>query len=301
MDYPAKILLFGEYGIILGSMALAIPYPRYSGHFCLPGTLADHPSKVDAESNRELKKLYFFFKSDAAKFQFLNLKRIEDDVNQGLYFSSTVPLGAGLGSSGALTAAIYERYLIGSQPNEYCKIKSDLAAIESCFHGKSSGFDPLISMLKKPVIVLGPDTVNTTVDLSPFLKTYTIYLIDSKSRGNTGAMVNFFMDKYLEPGFREKIDHEYIPLINKTIRAVTAPDFESFDRLISAYSTFQLSHFEAMIPDRMQQFFKYGIESNDFYLKLCGSGGGGYILGFARDSSLAEAYFNLNHLGWTVV
>ena len=26
-----------------------------------------------------------------------------------------------------------------------------------------------------------------------------------------------------------------------------------------------------------------GIESNDYFLKLCGSGGGGYILGFSED------------------
>jgi len=38
-----------------------------------------------------------------------------------------------------------------------------------------------------------------------------------------------------------------------------------------------------MIPDSFHQLWKNGIETNDYYLKLCGSGGGGYILGFTED------------------
>jgi len=300
MDYPAKILLFGEYGIILGSMALAIPYPRFSGQFCLPPP-TDPLSKIAGESNMELKKLSSFFKSDAAKFKFINFERFEDEVNQGLYFNSTVPVGSGLGSSGALTAAIYVRYLIGSQPNEYYKIKSDLAAIETCFHGQSSGFDPLISLLKKPVLLESMNSMITDLDLSPFNKTYTLFLIDSLSKGNTRILVNNFIQKHRQSGFKEKIDHEYIPLVNQTIKSVIEADFDSFDRLISRYSKFQFSHFDAMIPPGMKTFFEYGINTGEFHLKICGSGGGGYVLGIASDRNKAEAYFNLNHLGYTVV
>ncbi|MFT5953016.1 MAG: mevalonate kinase, partial [Bacteroidia bacterium] len=34
--------------------------------------------------------------------------------------------------------------------------------------------------------------------------------------------------------------------------------------------------------------WKHGIESGDYYLKLCGSGGGGYILGFTKDYENAK-------------
>jgi len=44
-----------------------------------------------------------------------------------------------------------------------------------------------------------------------------------------------------------------------------------------------LKHFKPMIPDSFHHLWKQGIESNDYYLKLCGSGGGGYILGFTED------------------
>ena len=32
-SFSSKILLFGEYSIVVGGKALAIPYAKYSGHF----------------------------------------------------------------------------------------------------------------------------------------------------------------------------------------------------------------------------------------------------------------------------
>ena len=42
-------------------------------------------------------------------------------------------------------------------------------------------------------------------------------------------------------------------------------------------------NFKPMIPQPFHKIWEKGIESNDYYLKLCGSGGGGYILGFTQD------------------
>ena len=299
MNFPAKILLFGEYGIILNSMALAIPYSRFSGQFRF--SVATIDSKTEEESNGELKKLLVFLKSDLKKFDFIHLERFEDEINRGLYFDSSVPVGSGLGSSGALSAAIYERYLIQKHQNDYQLIKSELGAIETCFHGKSSGFDPLVSLLRKPVLIDSQSSIITDFDLAPFFNNYTMFLINTHSIGNTGALVNHFMEDYNHPVLKKRIDNEYIPIINQVIKAVLKSDFESFDKLIARYSGFQLSHFETMIPQNIRKYFEHGIATGDFHLKLCGSGGGGHLLGIARDRLKAESYFNLNHLDWMVV
>jgi len=299
MDYPAKILLFGEYGIILNSMALAIPYPRFSGQFRLPAAITD--SKIETESNGELKKLLAFLKCNTGKFNFIHLERFEDEINRGLYFDSSVPVGSGLGSSGALTAAIYERYLIQTHQEDYQLIKAELGAIETCFHGKSSGFDPLVSLLRKPVLMDNQSSIITDFDLAPFFNNYTLFLINTHSNGNTGALVNHFIEEYNHPEFKKSIDNEYIPIINQVIEAVLKSDFESFDELMARYSKFQLMHFEAMIPQSIRKYFEHGINTGDFHLKLCGSGGGGHLIGIARDRLKAESYFNLNHLDWMVV
>ena len=43
-----------------------------------------------------------------------------------------------------------------------------------------------------------------------------------------------------------------------------------------------------MIPAQFHDLWKKGLDTGDYYLKLCGSGGGGYILGFTEDLEKAE-------------
>ena len=38
-----------------------------------------------------------------------------------------------------------------------------------------------------------------------------------------------------------------------------------------------------MIPNHIESTWKEGLKSKDYFLKLCGSGGGGYIIGFSFD------------------
>ena len=46
-----------------------------------------------------------------------------------------------------------------------------------------------------------------------------------------------------------------------------------------------------MIPDKFKPIWQEGIKSNDYNMKLCGSGGGGYLLGFTTDLNKAQASF----------
>ena len=43
-----------------------------------------------------------------------------------------------------------------------------------------------------------------------------------------------------------------------------------------------------MIPKLYRKLWKEGIDSNAYYLKLCGSGGGGFMLGFTKDFEKAQ-------------
>ena len=75
-------------------------------------------------------------------------------MKDGLYFDSSIPQGYGVGSSGALVAAIYDKYasdkitvLENLTRDKLLKLKSIFSMMESFFHGKSSGLDPLNSYL----------------------------------------------------------------------------------------------------------------------------------------------------------
>ncbi len=301
MDFPAKILLFGEYGILLDSMGLAIPYPRFSGRFRFFAESGKALSAKESQSNNELLKLLDYLKSKPSGFAFLDLDRLEADLNKGLHFDSTIPQGSGLGSSGALTAAIYHRYAVDNHQHDLQTLKTRLAAIESFFHGLSSGIDPIISLMNKPVLINNSTSEVTEVDLSRFLSSYTLFLINAHLQGNTRDLVVGFMKQYELTDFRQSIEEEYIPLVNHTIESLLNADFKAFDRAIAKYSKFQLNRFTHLIPIAMRKHFEHGIGSRDFHLKICGSGGGGFILGFARDRLKALSYFNENHLDYLIV
>ena len=98
----------------------------------------------------------------------LDIARLIRDIEQGLYFRSSIPKGYGLGSSGALCAAIYDEY--GEDKNkiirktgseELLDVKKALASMESWFHGTSSGIDPLCIYFNKPLIIEGKENITT--------------------------------------------------------------------------------------------------------------------------------------------
>ena len=65
-------------------------------------------------------------------------------------------------------------------------------------------------------------------------------------------------------------------------------DVKSLFGNVKQLSKTVLRNFKPMIPASFHDLWKQGLDSNDYYLKLCGSGGGGYILGFTEDIDKAR-------------
>ena len=95
--YPGKIILFGEYTVIQGSDALAYPVHNFSSRW-------NHSSTHIHEYNLQPYIEYLKTLSSPALFDII---RIQDDLREGVDFESSIPVGAGLGSSGALVAGIF--------------------------------------------------------------------------------------------------------------------------------------------------------------------------------------------------
>ena len=104
--FYSKILLFGEYGIIKDSKGLSIPYNFYNGAL----KMNQNSSQSAVESNLNLNKFLQYLSEIDSKLFVFNLAQFELDVNAGMYFDSSIPQGYGVGSSGALVAALYDKY-----------------------------------------------------------------------------------------------------------------------------------------------------------------------------------------------
>jgi mevalonate kinase len=287
--YYAKILLFGEYGIINDAQGLSIPYNYYKGAFKKTATLSGKAKK----SNESLQKYLEYLKETQAQGALhttLDLDRLENDILAGFYFDSSIPEGYGVGSSGALVAAIYDKYALDRidpetdiNKDSLLKLKQTLGQMESYFHGKSSGLDPLICYLKLPVLISGKDQLGTVNIPEPGKSKGAIFLLNSGQPGETQPMVNIFMEKMKQEGFRNVMKDQFTKYNDACIQAFLKGDSKPLFSNLKKLSHLVLEYFTPMIPISVQELWKQGIETNAYYLKLCGSGGGGFVLGFTRD------------------
>lgn len=290
--FYAKILLFGEYGIIEDSQGLTVPYSFYKGTLKFSAL----PTDFEKKSNEHL-RLYASYLNTVILpdgYQ-LDLEAFQKDLDNNLFFDSNIPQGYGVGSSGALVAAIFERYsLTKYHPDSISKdqlkdLKKVFGILESYFHGTSSGIDPLICYMNLPILIENRESVDkVTIPASTDDRKGAIFLIDSGMVGETGPMVQIFFEKMKTEGFRKTLREEFIRYNNACIDAFLKKEMNPFFKNLKKLSVWAYEHFKPMIPESIYNIWKKGIDTNSYYLKLCGSGGGGYILGFTRDYEEAE-------------
>lgn len=287
--FYAKILLFGEYGIIKDAMGLSIPYNYYQGAF-------QHPEEQNERTEKSNASLLAFWNhlsdlSSKGKLKVsLDLDKFKSDIDQGWFFDSSIPQGFGVGSSGALVAAIYDRYAIDRidpqtdiTRENLIQLKAQFAQMESYFHGKSSGIDPTICYLNLPLLIQGKDDLGTVDIPAEKAGQGAIFLINSGQPGETQPMVNIFMDKLKEEGFRKLMKEQFKKYNDACIQAFLKGDISPLFSNLKHLSHLLLENFSPMIPQQFHSLWKKGIDTNAYYLKLCGSGGGGYLLGFTRN------------------
>ena len=293
--FYSKILLFGEYGIIKDSKGLSIPYNFFKGALKTDANLTD----TSKDSNEALRAFTAYLKELVDKDQGLvsfDFEALERDVANGMYFDSSIPQGYGIGSSGALVAAIYDKYatdkitvLENLTRKKLLKLKEIFGKMESFFHGKSSGLDPLNSYLSLPILINSKDNIESTSIPSQNKEGKgAVFLLDSGMTGETAPMVQIFMEKMKQDGFRSMIKDQFIKHTDACVEDFLNGNIKSLFGNLKQLSHVVLDHFKPMIPSKFHQLWKQGIETNDYYLKLCGSGGGGYILGFTQDLEKAK-------------
>ena len=283
----SKILLFGEYGIIKNSKGLTIPYRLYKGNL-------NTSSKINKEIDSSHKKFLEFVKYLKNLNQNLvefNWQKLDNDLKENLYFNSDIPQGYGLGSSGALIAAVYEKYAMSKIiPSNYTTLKNIqtlkkiFSHMESYFHGNSSGFDPLVSYLDTSILI-GPGNHISTTQIPSQKKNGkgAIFLVDSGISRKTTSMISIFMEKMKSSKFSQIIFKDFIKFSENCIDDFLNENHDSFFRNIKILSSLVLENFDKMIPKPIFQLWEEGINTDNYYLKLCGSGGGGYFLGFTGD------------------
>jgi mevalonate kinase len=290
--FYSKILLFGEYGIIKDSKGLSIPYNFYKGAL----KCDENPSEDALKSNASLRRFAGYLQALDSTLVSFDFNKMNADLESGMYFDSSIPQGYGVGSSGALVAAIYDKYALDKitvlenlTREKLVRLKSIFGVMESFFHGKSSGLDPLNSYLSIPILINSQDNIQATgIPSQSLTGKGAVFLLDSGMVGETAPMVSIFMEKLKDVGFRKMVKNEFIKYTDACVENFLGGDIKSLFSNTKKLSKVVLSHFKPMIPEQFHGIWQKGIDTGDYYLKLCGSGGGGYILGFTEDLDKAK-------------
>ncbi len=277
--FYAKILLFGEYSVLTGSSAITVPYKKFSGQLRLPDNVNSFEEQQG--SNMILKNLYsHLVENDRLEELYFDFEKFRTDLDKGLYFESSIPQHYGVGSSGALVAAVFENYCnTDLRYTDFTILKKILADAESLFHGSSSGIDPLSSLLGMPLF-FKENTVTLMEDkkIADILSHF--YLFDTKTEASTINFVSLYLTRYSD--VRTKSSYKkYCNLVDEAAEELIMSNIGSLTRVIAEISRFQYESFREMIPERIRSLWYSGLQSGDFHFKLCGSGGGGYMLIFS--------------------
>lgn len=291
VSFHSKILLFGEYSIIQDSMGLTVPYEIFKGTLTFSDDITSEEFKKT--SNQHLKGLSEYIQEQiqlgVLTFDF-DVEAFQKDIEKGIYFHSTIPQGFGIGSSGALIAAVYDRYVKDKitfeetpTKDSISQLKEVLGIMESYFHGKSSGVDPLICYLNLPLLIKGKEDIEPVKVAMKKDGKGAIFLIDTGIARKTEPLVKYYMEQMEQPSYREFVDKQLKPFANNCIQAFMEGDTETLFGYLKKLSHFQFQHFKPMIPKLFSKHWEKGLDSGDYYLKLCGAGGGGFILGFTKN------------------
>ena len=277
----SKVLLFGEYSVIRNSMALSTPYPLFEGvlRFKREGN-----APPDAELKSFIQYLKQIQQEDKLPFSF-DIASFEFDVARGLFFDSSIPQGFGVGSSGALCAALYDRYGVPPEHNsdDINQLKTKFALLESHFHGASSGIDPLISYLGHGLLLKEDQSLKKVVIPDYTQGNNGIFILDTGRARKTEPLVNLFLEKLKNKSFKSMIENKLLPTNNSCIKYFLTRQIDKLYPCFKELSALQSKHFSPMIPQLLQALWNRGIKNDEYYLKLCGAGGGGFLLGITRN------------------
>jgi len=280
-------MLVGEYGVVVGGAGLTIPFRRFLAKVRSIDNVPEGKEMEASQSIQYLKELFHYIR-DKGKEAFHaapDLKNFSSHL-EDLWMEMNIPLGYGLGSSGAASAAIYDLFFPKAREVSLEQQKEDLAIIESYFHGVSSGVDALTCHADQALHFEGNGTIRR-VEFNPqeLPGGYRFFLLDSGERFDTGPLVEHFLKKMEDSGFASSIRSEYLVVNQKLIESLLGIRDTDPALLVRVLSDYQFTHFRKMIPSQVVDLWIEGQVSNEFYLKLNGSGGG-FMLRITHQSSM---------------
>lgn len=257
----------------------------------MPWTVRSAQWKYDNNSVRKGQLLEFAAWLGKTHPDWFDVGKFVEEIGQGLYLESNIPEGYGVGSSGSVCAAVVDRFGTEIWTKRPQILKAMFSEVESYFHGTSSGLDPLV-IFTGQAIRFKQNKIEA-VKLPGGGDGFRFYIVDTGKARKTAPLVRKFKSRIEDFDFRNAVKLQYVSASEQAIDAFLAADPVKLWKPLMRLSVFQYEQMQEMIPLAFRPVWESGIAENDFFMKLCGAGGGGYLLvgvqndeGYKRFTSL---------------
>ncbi|MGB3801180.1 MAG: hypothetical protein WA952_15295 [Lewinella sp.] len=260
----------GEHTVLRGGRGLAVPYDRFRLQW----------SQEEADV-----RLMDFAAHLSVLTLPLDLDRLTTDLQAGWRLTGNIPVGYGLGSSGAVCAAVLDRFALPAATRLGTpELRQILAIMEGFFHGSSSGTDPLLAYVQHPLLLGGGGSAGKTSLPNGWEAGW--FLLDTGITRSGSPYIRRFLDAYERNP--PSIAAGWLDPADRAIAALLANRSHDLYQEVTIISEFQQDCF----PDFIPATYRDRWNGKDAYrLKLCGAGGGGMLLGLAVDAAKVEEVF----------
>ncbi len=266
-----KWILTGEHAVLRGYPGLVFPLKKIS--FILTFTPSDKPFELKLVSNSEKQVRLCFL--GCLNEALLNISRTTKELNGQIKIVSSIPMGAGLGSSSAMCAAISQllAHLNWIAADEVFTFARNL---EDNFHGKSSGIDIAGAMSTQGVYYqMGKTPEAIAAQWSPLL-----YLSFSDRLSMTGSCVKKVQQHLNDnPNVFEKIDKQMAISAKLCLQALKSSKTQGLPLLISGINQGNECFKKwGLINGNLKTHLEFLQSQGAKATKPIGAGDGGYVL-----------------------
>ncbi len=293
---PAKIILFGEHFVVYGEPAVVLAidkrvYARIEKrddgrlHLCsedlgIAGYFEKDKFRIEQGNEREAKAKFESVRQTVGKV-FL---KYGQQVGLDIRITSTVPVGAGLGSSAAVVAAtaMATASLLNVELSKE-EIFQIAFEAEKITHGTPSGVDPAISTFGGTLLF------QTDTGFRPLEVTSAIPLVI----GDTGVerstrvqveKVRDLVDKY--PRVAEPMMKAASEIVVRAIDALKESDLQALGDLMNINQA--LLYGLGISDESLEWLINVARKTGALGAKLTGAGGGGCMVALAKEDRIEQ-------------
>ncbi len=283
---PGKVILFGEHAVVYGQPAIAAPVTGVYVKVIIQSNPIQPPGSIEIESPAanfhatraelpEQHPLHILFHQIEQTLQISHLPAMKIRIN------STLPTGAGMGSSAAVSIAMTRAItqFIGL-PLANDQVNQIAFEVEKAFHGNPSGIDNTVITYQMPIYYVR----NHQPQLIHVKEPLVLVIANAGAAPSTAEMVAGVRQRWQQsPGRYEQIFQRIGQIVQSARHVLEQDNWKKLAPLMD--ENHQLLQEMGVSSPALDRLVNAALQCGALGAKLTGGGGGGNIIALVEAES----------------